>query len=324
MIPNPNNFCGGAFSDWLEVNLIKQCNAKCSWCIEKNGYHPKKIVSWKTIAKKAIGSNAKNILLLGGEPTLYEDLEPLINYLKENKCNVWLTTNGSKLFSSFAKKYLYNIKGINISIHHYNMKKNKKITGLSIKKENIIKSVNELHNNDIIVRMNCNCIKGAIDSEKEILKYIKFAKDLKVDSVRFAELKDDKDNFVNLAKELNYKYGLNDNPFLYGCNINTNIYNFPVNFRQMCGLQTSKRVKPIKPKQAVKKVLYYDGKIYNGWQTIRKEKIMTDKELAKLLQDVAEGTVSPIEAALQLGRKIKISEPKQPKNLPSDGGGCHY
>jgi hypothetical protein len=57
MKPNKNNFCGGNFQDWLEVNLTDKCNGKCVWCIEKAGYHPEKHAGWQTIVKKAIESD---------------------------------------------------------------------------------------------------------------------------------------------------------------------------------------------------------------------------------------------------------------------------
>ena len=76
--PNKNNSCGGAYLDWLEINLLKECNACCKWCIELKGYHPKQVVSYAKIAEAALKTEAKNIILLGGEPTLYKDLNKLI------------------------------------------------------------------------------------------------------------------------------------------------------------------------------------------------------------------------------------------------------
>lgn len=45
------------------------------------------------------------------------------------------------------------------------------------------------------------------------MSYIKFAKSMGANSVRFAELKMDNNNFVDLAKIMDYQYGLNDDPF---------------------------------------------------------------------------------------------------------------
>jgi len=322
MIPNSKNFCGGAFHDWLEVNLISQCNAHCSWCIERDGYHPTEKAEWWIIAEQALKHGAQNIILLGGEPTLYREIKPMISVLSAAGRDVWITTNGSLLTPDFVENKIAGIKGINISVHHYDLMKNKEITGLMINENNLSDAVVELHRVGAVVRMNCNCIMGAIDSVSEIFAYIEFAKIIGADKIRFAELKQDDDGFVDLAKVLNYKYGLNDNPFMMGCNSDSVINGMPVNFRQMCGLQTTRRIAPEDPEQVLKKVLYYDGKIYNGWQTAKKEEIVTNKELVKLLEDVANGEKSPIEAALLLGKDM--GKVKEIIKYESSGGGCQY
>ena len=49
--PNERNSCSGRFADWLEVNLLSKCNAKCAWCVEKDGFHPEEKATWQEIAK---------------------------------------------------------------------------------------------------------------------------------------------------------------------------------------------------------------------------------------------------------------------------------
>lgn len=315
MKPNKKNFCGGNFQDWLEVNLIKKCNGKCSWCVEKHGWHPEEEADWIDIYDKIKASKKKNIILLGGEPTLYKKLDRIIGTLADDGLNVYLTTNGSHLSDSFIFNFI-GMKGINISIHDYDLEKNKSITGIKI--ENLKRSIWMLHGFNINVRLNCNCISGHIDSAKQIKKYIEFAKSVGADSVRFAELKFDEENFVDLAKILNYKYGLNDDPFKQGCNKDAVINGMHVNFRQMCGLQTSKRPCPKNPEQCKKKVLYYDGKIYNGWQ-LKKEKKMKPSEISELLNAVKQGKIT-VEAAT---RKIKAGETKA-KDKAISSNGCVY
>jgi organic radical activating enzyme len=265
MKPNPNNACSGKYDDWLEVNLINKCNANCSWCIEKNGYHPKKIVDWETIAKAAITLNKTNIILLGGEPTLYSNLKELIDILYNANKAVWITTNGSKLTKDFIENKLDKLTGINISIHHYNLFKNYDITGIQLSFQNLKEAVDELLNRNIKIRLNCNCIKNQIDSIDEIHKYLDFAKSLNITNVRFAELKNDINNFVNLST-LFPEY-LTNEPFVNGCSVDVVIKDINVNFRIMCGLQTPMRILPYNPEQKLHGVLYYDGKIYKGWQT---------------------------------------------------------
>uniref|UniRef100_A0A6M3IJY9 Putative radical SAM superfamily protein n=1 Tax=viral metagenome TaxID=1070528 RepID=A0A6M3IJY9_9ZZZZ len=327
-IPNENNFCGGSFPDWLEVNLIDKCNGKCSWCIEKSGYHPKTHLPWKKIVGEIIKTGKKNIILLGGEPTLFKDLRLLIDLLNDFDKNVYLTTNGSLLSPDYVRKNFTNLHALNISIHHYDSARNLQIIGLLIDYNLIKDSITELHKNNVSVRLNCNCISGEIDSEEEIFKYIRFAKTVGADKVRFAELKDDKSNFVDLAMIMKYEYGLNDDPFLLGCNKDVVINGMPVNFRQMCGLQTDLKKKPINPKQIVKKVLYYDGKLYDGWQrTFPKENTMNEKDLEILLSGVESGDV-PVSEAMRL----IFSEMKKMREISQEiirkthlsSGGCQY
>ena len=101
------------------------------------------------------------------------------------------------------------------------------------------------------------------------------------------------------------------------------IKGMPVNFRLMCGLQTEKRLKPKNPKQCQKQVLYYDGKIYDGWQTFHKEEIVTDKQLSQLLKDVADKKVSPTEAAIKIGKEMGNEKVNKVVRYESSGG-CQY
>ena len=322
MIPNKKNFCGGAYQDWLEVKLTGSCNGKCSWCIDRGTYNPEKEASWQEIAQAAIKAKQKNIILLGGEPLLYHSLDSIITKLCISGKNVYLTTNGYYLTKEKALELLF-LEGINISVHHYDFDKNEEITGLAIPKSQLLEAVHKLNMHGIVVRFNCNLIKGYIDSKKEILSYIEFAKEMGADSVRFAELKGESNSFVDLYKIFGDQFGINNDPFKFGCVSEGIIDNMRVSFRQMCGLQNSLRPIPKNPKQYLKQVLYNDGKIYDGWQT-KGGNMKTDKKV--------EG------AGIQLGkakkeierlkRKIKKLQ-KESKEIKKEStaisnGGCCY
>ncbi len=334
MIPHATNFCGGNFQNWLEVNLTSVCNGKCKWCIEKDGYHPTYIAEWDVIANQAIKSGKENIILLGGEPTLHPDFSKIVKRLVSAHKKVWVTTNGSKLDSPYVRENLVGVAGVNISIHDSNMVENRKVTGINLFHSKIKPAIQALHELGASVRLNCNCIKGHVDSLDAIYEYIEYAKFVGADKIRFAELKGDDDDFVSLAELFSHQYGLNDDPFTFGCNKDAIINGMPVNFRQMCGLQTPKRPTPVDPEQARKTVLYYDGKFYDGWQTENK---MTDKELISLLREVANRKLTVAEAAIILTREreiakivaVKEANAKKPKVItdqwtPLSGGGCNY
>lgn len=323
MKPNKRNFCGGAFPDWLEVNLTDKCNGNCSWCIEKEGYHPTEHATWKVIADAALGHGALNIILLGGEPTLFKYIGPLITHLTSQNRQVWMTTNGSLLSYDYVSKNLAHIHGVNVSIHDWNLKRNFEITGIPLSETILSEAIKTLHVCEAQVRLNCNCIRGHIDTPNDILKYVRFAKRIGADKVRFAELKQDDEGFVDLAKILNYKYGLNDNPFRDGCISDVVINGMPVNFRQMCGLQTSRRERPRNPEQIMKKVLYYDGKIYDGWQIGKQGDKMETREILEMVK-MGELTVGG--ALKLLDAKSKEDEKEEPtlSSGGGGGGGCQY
>jgi MoaA/NifB/PqqE/SkfB family radical SAM enzyme len=321
--PNSKNFCGGNFQDWLEVNLIEKCNARCSWCIEKSGFHPSFHASTEVIANAAIKTGKTNIILLGGEPLLFQDIKNLIQLLLSNDKKVWITTNGFLLSDNFVLDKLIGVWGVNISIHHFDLSENKEITGVLLQQKKLEKAISALHNSGAHVRMNCNAISGKIDSKEKILKYVEWAKNIGADKVRFAELKQDNDGFVDLAKIMKYEHGLNDNPFIFGCNSDCVIGGIPVNFRQMCGLQTSRRISPSNPEQYAKEVLYYDGKIYQGWQTISQEKKMNENE-KEVLKKVTSNKLTDAEIEALLKLIERLAEREVSRQTPSSSGGCQY
>jgi len=303
MKPNKLNYCSGAFPDWLEVMLINTCNAKCKWCIEKDGYKPKKTISTIFLAKKILSCQEKNIILLGGEPLLYKKLGFLVYMIKDKK-NIYITTNGTLLSRQYVLDNLIGITGLNISIHHYNLEKNKKITGRLIDFNNLMYAVKIARDNNIKVRFNCNIIKGNIDNIEEIRKYVDWVKILGVNSIRFAELKNDSGDFISLGKILNYRYGLNEEPFLLGCNRNVIIDNICINFRQMCGLQTYNRPIPQDYENKSHNVLYYNGRLYNGWQ--KEKKMAKQKELTRK------------------GMQLKIKKLEKELSIRNTSVGCRY
>jgi MoaA/NifB/PqqE/SkfB family radical SAM enzyme len=302
--PNKNNFCGGSFKDWLEVYLTDTCNGNCSWCIDKEGFKPKLSVSSDELVKMIEKSKKKNVLLVGGEPTLYKDSNYLISTLVHKQINVYITTNGSTLTElNIIRNNLALCKGVNISLHSYNLDVNKKITGLSLNYNILKDAISLLQNGGASIRFNCNLIKDAIDSKIEIEKYIDFAKGLNVSNVRFAELKNDTSNFVSLYSIYKDQYGINDDPFTKGCNISAKIKDIDINFRLMCGLQNSNASIPKNYKQKQKKVvLYYDGNFYKGW--MKKTEIVL--ELEEAYNELKE--MSALKENKELRKRIKELE----------------
>lgn len=318
MKSHSSNPCAGAFADWLDVMLLKECNGHCSWCIEKNGYHPDDNVPVEELISTIIKTGKKNIVLLGGEPTLYKDLGKLIWGLSEAKLNVYLTTNGSKLTEKFAaKNRLDKLKGLNVSIHHYSRDENKKITGVKLNYDILADAITYLYINGVDIRLNCNCFKGGIDNYAQVISYLNFAKSLGVKTVRFAEITGNDDIFVKL-NDIFTKENLPNCPFEFGCNHARKINNVNVIFRQMCGLKTSGRERPENPEQKYTKnnVMYYDGKCYDGWltKTYQKGESKMSKLIREVVNSLVDGNISKEIAIEILEKLINTTVPKSTSN----------
>jgi len=320
--PNKSNFCGGNYADWLEVNLLPECNGKCKWCVEAQGYHPTQRVSWDKLLGRILETGKKHVMLLGGEPTLYPDLGKLIKALVAAERTVSLTTNGSKLGPHFIETKLKGLTSINISIHEYRLAYNNKITGILLLEEELKLVTQSLKQNNISVRFNCNLISGYIDTRKQIEKYCAWAKLMGADDVRFAELKGNSFSFVNLYTIMGGKsniYGLTEDPYTKGCiQSGRQIHDMKVTFRQMCGLQTSARPTPKNPQSILKQVLYYDGKLYDGWQT-------EQDPVATILWQLKHEMISVEEAKDQIDKyTVRKIHAETQEVRHSSGNGCCY
>lgn len=109
---------------YLSIVATNSCQCDCPYCI--NSLTDRTLQMPLEKAKKNISKaikelDVKEAVILGGEPTLYKDLFPLINFLKESSLRrVGLTTNGIKLKD---RDFLINlihtgIDFINISYHN--------------------------------------------------------------------------------------------------------------------------------------------------------------------------------------------------------------
>lgn len=296
--PHSKNACAGAFQDWLEVNLLPECNGRCSWCVERRGYHPNRRAHWQEMADAILDTGLKNVILLGGEPLLYKDLGRLLIYISGHGLSVRLTTNGALLHRRLKEGALIGLTGVNISIHDYYFAGNLDITGLLLDEFELSEDITQLRNAGVKVRFNCNLILGHVDSLERVHRYIQWAKDLGATHVRFAELKLDDGNFVDAFDLFRGLHGTNDEPFTMGCNKDTLIDGMEVNIRQMCGLQTPHRPCPHNPQQYTNQVLYYDGHLYAGWQCPGG---LDSRALRGLLRQVAQKQTTVDEAAVLLG-----------------------
>lgn len=112
---------GTVNTSWITLN--RACNLDCEWCYAKNAKIDEMNISdaieilhfLKTI-------NVSNVTLIGGEPTIYKDLIPLLNMARDNNIHAGIVTNGIALKN---KEYLERLidaglNGIGLSCKGYN------------------------------------------------------------------------------------------------------------------------------------------------------------------------------------------------------------
>lgn len=171
---------------WLTTN--RTCNNHCEWCYAQNA----KIEDMDFVkAIKCIDIlselGVKTVVLIGGEPTLYKEVECLIKYIKDKKMRVAIATNGRKFADdNFAKRIVeLEVDSINISLKAPSEKEYIERT----KRSGLVETINGYHNlkkhgfNASISYVICN------DDKQEISKLINLIKENKLENILFQFVK---------------------------------------------------------------------------------------------------------------------------------------
>lgn len=181
---------------YLDIVLTDYCNANCNFCIA-DLIHKKLNASldvFKEKIKYAVDNmNVKEVLLLGGEPTMSKILIPMIQWLKTlNLDKIVMTTNGIRLAQD--PEYRYNV--LSSGITHLNL------SFMSIDNKKQAETVNSKHTlsvNDISnisykaryykvkLRINNNIFRDNNDSVNDIIDFYN-AMSPYADSIKFSPL----------------------------------------------------------------------------------------------------------------------------------------
>lgn len=117
---------------WLTVT--RSCNCRCDWCYAKKTLGRKTFMDFDK-AILAIDElkkrDVKKIVLIGGEPTIYNRFLDLVNYIHKSSINCTIATNGIKFRNlDFAKATIdAGVDNINISLKATSEKEYKELTG---------------------------------------------------------------------------------------------------------------------------------------------------------------------------------------------------
>lgn len=107
----------GISGAWLTTN--RSCNNKCSFCYAQNAKgNDMDIEDAKRCIKALHEMGISHLILIGGEPTIYQNIIPLIEYATSVGMNVSMATNGRKFSDSlFSQKIARaGLSSVNISL----------------------------------------------------------------------------------------------------------------------------------------------------------------------------------------------------------------
>lgn len=263
------NSCAGGYGNCLDVKITNTCNGSCEFCIEHGGYAPK-ATDVKKLAFQTIQSDADNILILGGEPTLYPDLKEYLALIRPWKKKIYMTTNGSQFKPPFSLVYdiAPYLDGINLSIHHYSERVNDAVyKTCHVCFDELRQAIEIFHEAGVSVRINTTLTRGKLDNKSDIDCMVAFARDyLHADEIRFSELQNCETLWVDAAKLFS---DLPDNPFEQGCEQVIKEYTgILVRVKMTCGrvnrLKAPVMEAPIRTGGRTE-VLYANGEKTKGW-----------------------------------------------------------
>jgi molybdenum cofactor biosynthesis enzyme MoaA len=188
----------------LSLSVVPQqvgCDAECKFCISGSTFVPREDRFVDMCAVKRACLYARNcgaltgIVTGKGEPLLMDHalLRDIIQVLSETFGQVDLHTNGVRLLKNRDGGILETLTdggltNLTVSVAHYDSEKNSEVMDLGQPYlAELMKHLKKYRRN-LHIRLSCVLAKGYIDTPEEMINYLKFAKQNKIDSVIFREL----------------------------------------------------------------------------------------------------------------------------------------
>lgn len=264
---NPENSCMGGYGKCLDVKITNQCNAACSFCIERGGYSPCAASVEAMIHSAVSHSDYRIVLILGGEPLMYPHLETYLKGIRPHKDHIYITTNGSLLTEEMAAMLAEYLDGVNISIHHYTEVMNNAVYKTAcVPFDRLKRAIRVLNMAHVPVRFNSNLVAGYLDTREDVDKMIEFAANMGADEIRFSELQNSPENYVDARTLFD---GLTDNPFCDGCEKIVCTKPIKVRVKMTCGCVNPLKEPIVRDEEPERhcRVEYPDASVSPGWIT---------------------------------------------------------
>lgn len=165
---------------YLDIVLTDYCNSNCMFCIA-DLIHDKLNGDFEIFKQKVLFAvekmNVKEVLLLGGEPTMSKMLIPMIEWLKTlNLDKIIMTTNGIRLAQNEEYRKQVLSSGLtNINISFMSIDINKQKNAVNSKYVLKVSDIKEIYNTakkyNVNVRVNNNIFLNNNDTLSEIVEF---------------------------------------------------------------------------------------------------------------------------------------------------------
>lgn len=170
----------------MYVVLTRKCNTHCNFCEYRNGESNIDInVFSNTLDKLLNRCYITTVHFTGGEPTLeLEKFKQLLKIIKQKDklITTSVNTNGTRLNELSSIDELDNIA---LSRHAIEDSENNKVFGSKlVASSEDIKKFSDKHK----LHLSCNLIKGYVDTQEKIIKYLEFASELGINDLGLVSL----------------------------------------------------------------------------------------------------------------------------------------
>ena len=169
---------------WLEITQL--CNCKCVHCYEGNTHFSSKqlltVDDWKSVIDQLCCLGVKRVVVIGGEPCLYNYIETIVEYVSSKKIDTTIFTNGTCISNNLKEIILkQNIK-MKFSLYGHCENVHDKITNLPGSFNKLVNNIEYFLKNDIDVTVAVVLMK---ENERFVNEIITFLKKIGVKKYRF-------------------------------------------------------------------------------------------------------------------------------------------
>lgn len=180
---------------YLDIVLTDRCNRRCQFCIadllEKKESCDVEVFK-DQILHAVENFGVREVLIVGGEPTIAKGLFPILEFLRDipEIKKVCITTNGDMLKEeSFRRRLAPLVTHLNLSLMHTDIQRQAKIA-----QKSTTVSLDDLRGicldpvmSNVELRINCNVFRGNNDSVSNMVTFYHQVKEL-CNSVKFSPL----------------------------------------------------------------------------------------------------------------------------------------